>query len=265
MQGNLSETNLDELLSFATEGRKSGILKLCHGHETVDLFLQDGDIIHAICPIGEGEKAIYYPLTWGNGTFKLEDNGAAPAATVKRNAGEILADLRAMSREWKSIVTVIPSGQCIFQLADLDPELNGPITIPYAAWRVLCRIDGRRTVQEIAVTLKAPYVQTAKIIFNLSKAGLIAIVPSVPRSPATTVSPELLAGVVAQLTEVIGPIAPFVVRDQIRALDESPDNFPQNKLDELIGLLSREISDAKFRSEFETSIAREFAVPKPGH
>ena len=63
MQGNLSEINLNEILSLATGGKKSGVLRLRHGNETVEVFLNEGEIVHATCPIGEGEKAIYYPVT----------------------------------------------------------------------------------------------------------------------------------------------------------------------------------------------------------
>jgi Domain of unknown function (DUF4388) len=258
MQGNLSEINLNEILSLATAGKKSGVLTLRHGNETVEVFLNDGEIVHATCPIGEGEKAIYYPVTWGDGSFTLDADGSAPVTTIQKSAGQILEDLRTMSREWESIVEVIPSGQCVFQLADLAGEPNGPITIPHTAWRVLCKIDGRRSVQEVAGALKSPYAQTAKILFNLCKSGLVTAAPMAPQAPANIVPVGLLTRLVAHLTEFMGPIAPFVVRDQIRALGESQDKFPQSKLEELIGLVSREISAPKLRSEFEAVIAREF-------
>ncbi len=259
MQGNLSEINLDEILSLATGGKKSGVLTLRHGNETVEVFLNEGEIVHATCPIGEGEKAIYYPVTWGDGNFTLDADGSAPVTTIRKNSRQILEDLRTMSREWESIVEVIPSGQCIFQLADLAGEPNGPITIPHTAWRVLSKIDGRRTVQEVAAALKAPYAQTAKILFNLSKSGLVTVAPLASRSPANLVPAGLLTRLIAHLTEFMGPIAPFVVRDQIRALGEAQERFPHAKLEELIGFVSREISDVKLRSEFEAAIAREFA------
>jgi hypothetical protein len=258
MQGNLSEINLNEILSLATGGKKSGLLTLRRGNETVEVFLNDGEIVHATCPIGEGEKAIYYPVTWGDGSFILAAEGMAPVTTIQKKSAQILEDLRTMSREWESIVEVIPSGQCVFQLADLAGEPNGPITIPHAAWRVLCKIDGRRSVQEVAGALKAPYAQTAKILFNLCKSGLVAVVPPAAQMAGSIVPTGLLTRLVAHLTEFMGPIAPFVVRDQIRSLNETQDRFPQAKLEELIGLVSREISDAKRRSEFEAVIAREF-------
>jgi hypothetical protein len=258
MQGNLSEIHLDEILSLATSGKKSGVLRLRHGAETVEVFLNDGEIVHATCPIGEGEKAIYYPITWGDGSFSLDSEPSAQFTTIQKNAAQILEDLRAMSREWESIVEVIPSRQSVFQLADLTGEPNGPITIPHAAWRVLCKIDGRRSVQEVAGALKAPYAQTAKILFTLIKSGLVAAAPPQPAAPVNNVPALSLARLIAVLTDYMGPIAPFVVRDQIRALGESQEKFPQSKFDDLIGLISREIAEPRLRSEFEAATAREF-------
>ena len=54
-------------------------------------------------------------------------------------------------------------------------------------------------------------------------------------------------------------LAPVVLRDQIQVLGESLDNFPETKLDELIGLVSREISDGKLRNKFEELVFQEIS------
>ncbi|HEV8724150.1 MAG TPA: hypothetical protein VGW77_26335 [Candidatus Binatia bacterium] len=54
-------------------------------------------------------------------------------------------------------------------------------------------------------------------------------------------------------------MAPLVLRDQIEALGESPDNPPEAKLDELISLVGREISDGKLKSKFEKSMFQEIS------
>ena len=156
-----------------------------------------------------------------------------------------------MRRELESPREVIPSPQCVFQLSDLAEEGAGSITIPHAAWQVLCKVNGRHTVEEIAAALKAPYAETAKSLSDLRKAGLVAVVPSAAEN---IVSTELLTVLVGRLTNVMGPMAPIVVRDQIRALGESHDKFPQAKLENLIGLISREITNGKLRKEFEAAI-----------
>src|SRR6266542_3108779 len=166
MQGNLSHISLTDLLLLVTSGKKSGVLKLARGKETVEVYLTDGKIVHATCPIGEGDKALLYPVTWGEGTFNLHPNGKAPAATINKTSDEILDEVKAMSREWETILEVIPSGKAVFRIADPGEAQSGPITVPYVGWRVLSKIDGSRTVQEIAEILRIPFAYTAKVIFN---------------------------------------------------------------------------------------------------
>ena len=253
MQANLSELDLHGILSLATAGKKTACLTLCRGDETVQVFFNDGNIVHATSPIGEGEKAIYYPITWDEGIFTLQADGSAPATTIQKSSEQILDAVRGMRRELESGREVIASPECVFQLSDLADEGAGYITIPHAAWQVLCKVDGRHTVQEIAAALEAPYVQTAKLLADLCKARLVAVLVLAAEK---IVSTELLTMLVGRLTDVMGPIAPFVVRDQIRALGESEDKFPQAKLEDLIGRVSREITDRKLRNEFEAAIYR---------
>jgi hypothetical protein len=69
----------------------------------------------------------------------------------------------------------------------------------------------------------------------------------------------LLDRVTGILTEVIGPMAPLVLRDQIEALGESRDSLPEAKLDELIMLIGREIGDGKLKNKFEESMFQEIS------
>src|SRR4030095_2721198 len=166
MQGNLSHISLTDLLLLATSGKKSGVLKLARGKETVEVYLSDGEIVHATCPIGDGDKALLYPVTWGEGTFNLLPNGAAPAATIQKTAAEILDEVRAMTHEWETILEAIPSGKAVFRIANLPEDNTGPITVPNVGWRVLSKLDGVRTVQEISEMLRIPFAYTAKVIYS---------------------------------------------------------------------------------------------------
>jgi hypothetical protein len=126
-------------------------------------------------------------------------------------------------------------------------------------WRVLSKLDGVRTVQEIAEILRIPFAYIAKVVFSLYQAGLAEPAGSITKPVADIVPPALLNRVASILTEVIGPMAPLVLRDQIEALGESPDNLPEAKLDELISLVGREISDGKLKSKFEESMFQEIS------
>jgi Domain of unknown function (DUF4388) len=259
MQGNLAQISLNDILLLATGGRKSGLLKLSRGKETVEVYISDGNIIHATCPIGEGEKALLYPVTWGEGAFTLMPNETPPATTIKKTSAEILEEVKAMSREWETILEVIPSGKAVFRIADPGEAHSGPITVPHVGWRVLSKIDSSRTVQEIAEILRIPFAYTAKVIFNLHKSGLVEIVNPSSRLTADVVPSSVFDRLTSILTEIMGPMASVVLRDQIDSLGESQGNFPESKLEELIGLISKEISDGKLRHKFEEAMLQEIS------
>lgn len=259
MQGNLSQISLNDILMLATGGKKSGVLKLSRGKETVEVYLVDGSIIHATCPIGDGEKAILYPVTWGEGSFALLPNGTPPSATIKKTSAEILDEVRAMSREWENILEVIPSGKSVFRIADIGEEQTGPVTVPHVGWRVLSKIDGTRSVQETAEALRIPYAYTAKVIFNLYKSGLVELVAQPSRGSADLVPPPVIGRMIGLLTDTMGPMATLVVRDQIDALGETQERFPESKLEELIAQVSQEIGDSKLRQSFEESVYQEIS------
>lgn len=257
MQGNLSQISLNDILLLATGAKKSGVLKFSRGKENVDVYFVDGSIVHATCPIGDGEKALVYPVTWGEGTFTLMPNGRAPTATIQKSTAELLDEVKAMSREWGTILEVIPSGKTIFCIADLDEGHSDPITVPHVAWRALSKLDGARTVQEVAELLRIPYAYAAKVFFNLYKSGLIDIIaPS--SKPAEEIVPEALVNRLSDiLTEVMGPMAPVVLRDQIESLGESPRTVPDSKLDDLVAAVSGEITDPTLRRRFVESARHE--------
>jgi hypothetical protein len=259
MQGNLSQIGLSDLLLLTTTGKKSGILRLAHGKETVEVYLAEGQIVHATCPIGEGEKALLYPVTWDEGTFNLQPNGATPVVTVTKSSSEILDEVKAMTREWETILEVVPSGKAVFQIADLPADNTGPITVPNVGWRVLSKLDGARSVLDIAEMLRIPFAYAAKVIYSLHKAGLVEAAAAAVKPVREVVSSALLNRLTIILTEVMGPMAPLVLRDQIDGLGESAETFPEAKLDELLTLIGREISDNKLKQKFEESMFQEIS------
>ena len=259
MQGSLSQIGLNDILLLATGAKKTGILKFSRGKENVDVYFVDGSIVHATCPIGDGEKALVYPVTWGEGTFTMVPNGTAPSTTIQKSTAEILDEVKAMSREWETILEVIPSGKTAFRIADLDEGHSDPITVPQVAWRVLSKLDGVRTVQEVAELLRIPYAYAAKVFFNLYKSGLIDRIASAPKPAGELVPEALINRLIDILTEVMGPMAPVVFRDQIDSLGESSLNVPDSKLDDLVATVSCEISDSNLRRRFVESARHEIA------
>jgi hypothetical protein len=77
---------------------------------------------------------------------------------------------------------------------------------------------------------------------------------------AETMPAEFFDDLIAGFTEAVGPMAPFVVRDQARALGGSLESFPKSRVARLLDLLDDEIVEpgakARFRSRFSRYISQ---------
>lgn len=262
MRGNLSQISLYDILLLAIQGKKSGLLQLSRGKENVEIFLKEGKIIHANCPIGEGEKALLYPVTWGEGTFVLGSNGSPSSQTIDRDSSELLSQVKAMSHEWEQILQVIPTGKTVFRMADLEEKQNASVTIPQTGWKVLSKIDGHRDVQTIADNLRLPCAYTAKVIYNLYQSGLVEIVSPSAESDTETVPAGFFDRLISELTDAIGPMASIIVREQIASLGESIDAFPKTRLEDLIEIVSNEIFNESLKSRFQRQMFGEIQTFK---
>lgn len=74
---------------------------------------------------------------------------------------------------------------------------------------------------------------------------------------AGTVTPQFFEYMTRIAIAAMGPMAPLVLRDQISALGESRESFPQPKLKELIELVSREILNETMRFRFQEMMFQE--------
>jgi hypothetical protein len=83
--------------------------------------------------------------------------------------------------------------------------------------------------------------------------------PALLRSPAPVngdgiVPAGFVEHMILNLTDAIGPMAPLVVRDQIKILGEPLDAFPKRRLVELIDNVCDEILDENLRQRFKKSM-----------
>lgn len=79
-----------------------------------------------------------------------------------------------------------------------------------------------------------------------------------PRETETGTVPSHIFDYMTRIAmAAMGPMAPLVLRDQLSALGESQDTFPQLKLSQLVELVSREILNETMRLRFQDMMAQE--------
>jgi chromosome segregation ATPase len=83
------------------------------------------------------------------------------------------------------------------------------------------------------------------------------VTPTPADAPREAVSPAFFDSVTKELAEINGPLAPMIVRDHVKALGESIEKFPKKRVNELVKILSEEITDEKVKNSFRKRITEE--------
>lgn len=60
-----------------------------------------------------------------------------------------------------------------------------------------------------------------------------------------------------ELTQSIGPMAPMIIHDHVKALGESMEKFPNSRVRELLDILSKEILDVNGKARFRMYFAKQ--------
>ena len=69
-------------------------------------------------------------------------------------------------------------------------------------------------------------------------------------SPQQTMPTEFFDRVTHELTEIMGPMAPVIVRDKVASLGESMEKFPNSRVRELLVIISKEILNENAKARF---------------
>ncbi len=137
----------------------------------------------------------------------------------------------------------------IFRLSSRD--LTGEVNLKPEAWRILAQVNGTRTVAEIAQNLRIDVALTARVATSLVEAGLLELAPGSAAPPPPVVPNAFFDFVTRELTRVLGPIASIILEDEMIAFGETREQFPRERIAELIERLSAEIRDETKRLHFQ--------------
>jgi hypothetical protein len=113
------------------------------------------------------------------------------------------------------------------------------------------RLDQGGDRQVTDIKLAALDLQTGTM---KKAAGVTSVIEKPARKTVSQEAFDRLIAEFSKLTNVIGSIASLIVRDHVRALGESMEEFPQRRLTELLESLSGQIADAKLKAKFRERI-----------
>ncbi len=187
-QGSLSELPLADIVQLVAVSGKTGLFSLSRLSEQGFVYVHNGQITHARVGDIEGEDAVYALALWRQGSFQFSPGVESEAHTITRSNTNLLIEAARRSDEWKILSRKIPGTDAVPALPDRETTA-GPVTLTPQEWRVVTKVDGQRSVEEIGRALKLSAFDVAKTLYGLVTAELVTILPAPPRIPSSPGAP----------------------------------------------------------------------------
>jgi hypothetical protein len=150
-------------------GRRLGQILVDEGYLTdkvLEAFVQE-----------QIQDTIFDLFRWDEGDFDFESAEAAPEEDIGLSVSieNIVMEGSRRLEEWTRIKKKIPSMGIVFKMATAPGEGTFDISLKPVEWHLLLKIDGTRTVAELARELTRTDFEVARIIYGLFSAGLLEV------------------------------------------------------------------------------------------
>ena len=97
-QGSLEELPLPDIIQLVSVSGKTGRFDLSSNDAEGQIFLQDGQIVHARTNTLEGEEAIYELAIWEDGEFFFTPDRISETTTISKSNTNLLMEAARTNR-----------------------------------------------------------------------------------------------------------------------------------------------------------------------
>ncbi len=182
-QGSLTELHLPDIIQLISVSGKTGVFHLVDGELKGQIYLHDGQIVHAQIEDTSGEEAVYSLAIWRRGEFRFEPGKASEIRTISKSNTNLLMEAARRLDEWRVLSKKVPSTDMVPEFV-VQETREGQINLNTSEWLILSKIDGHRNIKELAVACGLSVFDAAKILYGLVATGLLSLKPP-PVTPST--------------------------------------------------------------------------------
>jgi hypothetical protein len=181
-QGSFDDVKLPDVIQLMSVSSRTGCFLLSSGDHNGRIYLEDGDIVHAVHDGLSGEEAIYTMAIWDKGEFRFELGITSEEKTVTKRNTNILMEIARRLEEWRVLRKKVPS-------LDLIPELESlghkKVSFNTQEWHVLSKINGVNSITQIAGSTNLLPMDVAKLIYGLVASHLVHLRETPKADPDT--------------------------------------------------------------------------------
>jgi hypothetical protein len=202
-QGSLKELPLPDIIQLVSVSGKTGVFSLHrNGDDTGEIYLRGGQIVHAHVGDLQGEEAMYELAIWPEGEFVFTPGKETDVTTIQKSNTNLLMEAARRIDEWQILSKRIPSTRLVPVFTQHATTTS--VSLTPQEWALICKIDERRTIEEIAIGLDMSPFETCKLLYGLITSGLLTLHEDLSRLRTErlhSLSPQEFAGIADAIHE----------------------------------------------------------------
>lgn len=173
-QGSLKELPLPDIIQLVSVSGKTGVFSLRrNGDSTGEIYLRGGQIVHAHVGDLQGEEAMYELAIWPEGDFVFTPGTETDVTTIQKSNTNLLMEAARRIDEWQILSKRIPSTRLVPVFTHQATTTS--VSLTPQEWALICKIDERRTIEEIAIGLNMSPFEACKLLYGLITSGLVTL------------------------------------------------------------------------------------------
>ena len=235
-QGSLKELPLPDIIQLVSVSGKTGKFTLTRDADRGFIFLKNGQMVHAVVGDLIGEEAIYSLAIWNHGEFQFTPGDEPDRQTITKSNTNLLMEAARRLDEWRVLSKKIPSVDHVPELMARENR-HEQVTLNPQEWILLTKIDGNRSIADIARALNVSSFDVAKILYGMITAELVGLKKKSQRNPDEENGDlvDLAARIRAIAEECIGNSAHKTIeRHFLHALDGIMNGAGPRALDAMV-------------------------------
>lgn len=182
LQGSLKHLHLADVVQLISVSGKTGMFHLKRDQHVGEIYLKDGNIIHAVLDDIKGEDAVYELAIWSDGEFNFEPDIEPGVRTITKSNTNLLMEAARRLDEWRVLSKKIPALEMVPEFV-VDQGQDRQIQLNTSEWLVLSKIDGSHNIREIAKICNISVFEVSKLLYGLLTHGLISLKEGIREKP----------------------------------------------------------------------------------
>jgi hypothetical protein len=176
LSGSLREFSVADVVQLLCGHAKTGKLALAFADSRGAVFVDSGSVVHAEAGAREGEEAFFELMSRMEGGFQFLPGEKSSKQSVRRSTAILILEGARRSDEQELLEEEIPGTSLVPEfVAPEGTETGKQVTLNTSEWMVLAKIDGKRSVKQIALESGLSEYHVSRLLYPLLKNRLIRL------------------------------------------------------------------------------------------